>query len=225
MKTAEIQSPRVKSNSTISTIYERRAVRKYKDIPVSDEILETILDAGRMAPSAMNRQPWKFYVVTNKDTIHSFSTAIAKAGVKQVFKGGPGKVLKTIAEMLHFSFGSGMLKGGDHVFYGAPVVVFVAAAKDNEWAGLDIGMCSQNMMLAAKSLGLDSCPVGFGKFIKDTKVYGRLGIPASDQVHLALIFGYGDENPEVHKRVTDNVFFVDPKQSSTGNGRARKDFS
>jgi nitroreductase len=175
-----------------------------------------------MAPSAMNRQPWKFYVVTNKDTIHSFSTAIAKVGVKQVFKGGPGHVLKTIAELLHFSFGSNMLKGGDHVFYGAPVVVFVTAPKDNEWAGLDIGMCSQNMMLAAKSLGLDSCPVGFGKYIEETKLYSRLGVPASDQVHLALIFGYGNESPEVHKRVTDNVFFVDPKQAPGGDGKAPK---
>lgn len=222
MQTAQITAPCVRSNSTINTIYERRAVRKYKDLAVGNELLGTILDAGRMAPSAMNRQPWKFYVVTNKDTIHSFSAAIAKVGVKQVFKGGPGHVLKTIAELLHFSFGAGMLKGGDHVFYGAPVVVFVAAPKDNEWAGLDVGMCCQNMMLAAKSLGLDSCPVGFGKYIQETKVYGRLGIPATDQVHLALIFGYGDESPEVHKRVTGNVFYVDPKPSSAGNGKVRK---
>lgn len=222
MQTSQIISPRVKSNATIDTIYARRAVRKYKDIPISNELLEAILDAGRMAPSAMNRQPWKFYVVTDKDAIHAISSAIAKVGVKQVFKGGPGHVLKTIGELLHFSFGSGLLKGGDHVFYGAPVVVFVAAPKDNEWAALDIGMCSQNMMLAAKSLGLDSCPVGFGKYLQETKAYSGLGIPASEEVHLALVFGYGNESPEVHKRANDNAFFVDPKHFPGGNGKAGK---
>ena len=50
-------------NDTLKTIYERRAVRKYKDRPVEKHLVEQLLDAGRMAPSAINRQPWKFYVM------------------------------------------------------------------------------------------------------------------------------------------------------------------
>jgi nitroreductase len=89
------------------------------------------------------------------------------------------------------------------------VVIFITAPKDNEWAALDIGMCSQNMMLAAKFMGLDSCPVGFGKYIEHTKLYPQLHIPSSEEIHLSIIFGYGDETPEVHKRIKKNAIYID----------------
>ncbi len=209
----EVKIRMVKDTETIKTIYERRAVRKYKDLPVPGTVLEKILDAGRMAPSAMNRQPWKFHILTQRETINSFSKEIAKIGFRKIVKAGPKQILKTVAGLLHFSFGSRILKGGDPVFYGAPVVIFMSAPRDNEWAALDIGMCTENMMLAAKSLGLDSCPIGFGKFVEQTKIYPRLRIPASDQVLLAIVLGYGDESPELHKRIRDNAFFIDTMES------------
>jgi len=51
------------------------------------------------------------------------------------------------------------------------VVIFIISPHDNEWASLDVGMCAQNIMLAAKSLGLDTCPVGFGKYVEKTKIF------------------------------------------------------
>lgn len=204
-----IKTETIKDNETIKTIFTRRAVRKYKDLPISRVIIEKILNAGRMAPSAMNKQPWCFYILTNKETIKAFSKEIIKIGMKKMIKAGPKQIVKTVAGLLHFSFGSGILKGGDRVFYGAPVVIFISAPKDNEWAGLDIGMCCQNMMLAAKSLGLESCPIGFGKYVQETKIYPRLKVPPTEQVHLAVILGYGNESPEMHKRNKENVFFID----------------
>ena len=205
----ETKPEQVKDSETIRIINERRAIRKYKDLPVNSMIIEKILDAGRMAPSAMNKQPWQFYILTNKDTIKEFSKEIVKVGMKKFIKSGPKQILKTAVGLLHFTFSSGILKGGDPVFYGAPVVIFICAPKSNEWAALDIGMCCQNMMLAAKALGLDSCPIGFGKYVEETKSYSRLQVPTSDQVHLALILGYGNETPEAHKRIKNNVFFID----------------
>jgi len=52
---------------TIETITNRRSVRKFQSKPVSDEDLKTIIEAGRQAPSAANRQPWHFVVVKNED--------------------------------------------------------------------------------------------------------------------------------------------------------------
>ncbi|MCJ7751604.1 MAG: nitroreductase family protein, partial [Armatimonadetes bacterium] len=46
---------------------KRRSVRKFQPKPVSDEDLKTIIEAGRQAPSAANRQPWHFVVVKNED--------------------------------------------------------------------------------------------------------------------------------------------------------------
>jgi nitroreductase len=196
-------------SGTLKTIYERRSVRKYKDKPVDKTIIEKILDAGRMAPSALNAQSWKFYIITNKETIQSFSKEIAKTGVKEFIKAGPKQIIKTVVNFLHFPHGLNFLKSHDPVFHGAPVVIFITAPKDNEWAALDIGMCSQNMMLAAKFMGLDSCPVGFGKYIEHTKLYPQLHIPSSEEIHLSIIFGYGDETPEVHKRIKKNAIYID----------------
>ena len=48
-------------------IASRRSIRKYKDIPVSDEILQDLLDAAMSAPSAVNFQPWYFVVIRSKE--------------------------------------------------------------------------------------------------------------------------------------------------------------
>lgn len=195
-------------NEVIKTISERRAVRKYKDTAVSRELIEQLLNAGRMAPSAMNKQPWRFYVVTDKAYLSVSSKEIVKGTLKSIPGMGLKKIAKAfisnISELLH---GFEFLKSDDPVFHGAPVVIFLAAAKDNEWAALDIGMCSQNIMLAAKSLGLESCPVGFGKFIDKTAQYKQLGVPDDEQLLLSIVVGYGDETPKMHKRSTNNVFY------------------
>ena len=194
---------------TLKIIYNRRAVRKYKEKTLSKEIIDQLIDAGRMAPSAMNRQPWKFYVVTSKEDISLFSKEIAKVGLKSIPKIGIKEAVKTvISGITHLSHGIDFLTSKDPVFHGAPVVIFITAPKENEWAALDIGMCSQNIMLAANALGLDTCPIGFGKFIAKTKSYSKLNIPATDKVQLAISIGYGDEKPEVHKRNKANVFYI-----------------
>ena len=118
------------------------------------------------------------------------------------------KIIKTGKDFLHFSHGSDFLKAEDAIFHGAPVVIFIASPKDNEWASLDVGMCAQNIMLSAKSLGLDSCPVGLAKFVEQTKIYSKLNVPESDHVNLAIVLGYGNEKPEPKERVTGNAVFI-----------------
>lgn len=195
-------------NEVIKTIFERRAVRKFTTKMVSKDLIDQVVDAGRMAPSAINKQPWRFYIVTNNEDIKLFSKEIVRIGLKSI----PGLGIKTVAKALvsgitNLSHGIDFLRAEDPVFHGAPVVIFMTAPQDNEWAALDIGMCCQNMMLAAKSLGLDTCPVGFGKFVEKTKDYAKLGIPNDEKVHLAIILGYGDEQPDVHERNKKNAFY------------------
>ena len=207
-------------NEAFRAIYERRAVRKYKEQPVDRQILEQLIDAGRMAPSALNKQPWKFHILTNQEEIQRYSKEIAiaaikgivagvsKKGIGRFLKAGMRKIIKTGKDFLHFSHGSDFLKAKDAIFHGAPVVILITSPKDNEWAPLDIGMCAQNIMLAAKSLGLDSCPVGLAKFIEQTKLYSKLNIPESDHVNLAIVLGYADDHTEAKERVTGNAFFI-----------------
>jgi len=51
--------------SLVDIILNRRSIRRYERRPIPEETLRLILEAGRMAPSAMNRQPWHFIVVTD----------------------------------------------------------------------------------------------------------------------------------------------------------------
>ena len=199
-------------HDTLKTIYERRAIRKFKDKAVDKKIIEQLIDAGRMAPSAINHQPWKFYVVTKKEDIQLFSKEITKSAIKSIPKMGVKNIVKAVASgithITHLSQGIDFMKAPDPVFHGAPVIIFITAPSDNEWASLDIGMCAQNIMLTAKSLGLDSCPVGFAKFVMQAKSYSKLKIPKNERVIISVIIGYGDETPEIHERKKDNVIYI-----------------
>ena len=60
--------------SLVAVITSRRSIRKYKPERVSQATLERILEAGRLAPSADNEQPWHFIVVTDLETKNKLST-------------------------------------------------------------------------------------------------------------------------------------------------------
>ncbi|MGI5874072.1 MAG: nitroreductase family protein [Bacillota bacterium] len=64
----------------LDTIFHRVSVRKYEDRPVETEKTEWMLKAAMAAPSAVNQQPWEFYVVTNKKVIESLSQVTPYAG-------------------------------------------------------------------------------------------------------------------------------------------------
>ena len=57
----------------IEAIRTKRAVREYRDDPLSDDIVRTILHAGRRAQSAKNDQPWHFLVIRDRDTLRSLA--------------------------------------------------------------------------------------------------------------------------------------------------------
>lgn len=209
METKQV-AKQILKNEILRVIYERRAIRKFKDKHVNKDDIEQLLEAARMAPSAINRQPWKFYILTKKEEIQNYSKEITKAAKKGILKTGLKEIVNLLIHPSNFHLKDGLnfFKAEDPIFHGAPVVIFITSPKNNEWATLDIGMCSQNIMLAAKSLGLDSCPVGLAKFVEQSSVYSQLNIPKSEHVNLAIIIGYGDESPIPHERIKNNVVYV-----------------
>lgn len=67
-------------NETLNTLMTRRSVRAFQtEKQISREDLQTIVDAGRYAPSAMNRQTWTFVVMQNQEQIQSLARAVGKA--------------------------------------------------------------------------------------------------------------------------------------------------
>lgn len=183
--------PAVK-NAILKTIFRRRAVRNYLDKPVDRETIDQLVEAGRMAPSAINLQPYRFIILDDAVQIKKFAEQI-------------GKVAEPFFRLAH---GVTLPHSGDTIFYHAPVVVFLVGPKNDDWAGLDIGMCAQNMMLAAKSLGLDTCPVGLAKLAEQTAAYPELGIASGEKIYIALTIGYGADTPAFHGRKNNNAVYL-----------------
>ena len=65
----------------MNSIYTRVSIRKYQDKPVEKEKIRAILRAAMQAPSAVNQQPWEFYVVTDKEILNQLSKATPFAGM------------------------------------------------------------------------------------------------------------------------------------------------
>ncbi len=82
------------AKDAISVIMERRSVRKYVDKPVPDEDLKTILEAGRQAPSAANRQPWHFVVVRDPER----RKQVAEACSNQTWMADAGVIIAGIGK-------------------------------------------------------------------------------------------------------------------------------
>ena len=158
----------------------------------------------------MKKQTWHFYNLNNKEGIKALSNAILHHSKLAMLKAGIKEIVNSILHpgSFHLKDGIDFFSHEDPIFHGAPVVIFISSTKGNEWAHLDVGMCAQNIMLAAKSLGLDSCPIGLAKFIEHTDEYNEFEVPSSEEINLAIIIGYGDESPHVHERKKDNAKFI-----------------
>jgi len=78
----------------LDAIRTRRSIRKYKSEPIPEEKLRTILEAARLAPSAANRQPWRFIVIQNKDR----KKALAKVANNQTFFNDAAAIIVAIGD-------------------------------------------------------------------------------------------------------------------------------
>ncbi|MFO8016969.1 MAG: nitroreductase family protein [Candidatus Woesearchaeota archaeon] len=175
-------------NETIETIKARRSVRSFNDKPIPDGIIDELIECGRYAPSAMNQQPWRFMVIKDRDMIRQMSESIADEAKEKNPR---------IAER------AGTME--DPIFYNAPLLIMVLRPKDDEWAKFDCSAAAQNMMLAARSLGIGSCAIGMAKLLEGKDVMEKLDMPDGYEQHMTIAFGYTDEWPEAPERKKDNV--------------------
>lgn len=177
-------------NQVIETILARRSVRKYKPQPVEREKMQTIVECGVNAPNAMNRQPWEIRVVDNPDFIN---------GVTELYK----KEQPKAAEDPNFK----------NMFRNAPTVVFVGRDVQSGSAEFDCGLLSENMMLAAQSMGIGSCclgsPVAFMRSPAAAEYLKQLGFSEGYELLYCIAFGYPDEAPAAKPRDLTKIKFVE----------------
>lgn len=178
------------SEAVVKTIMERRSVRKYKPQPVEREKMQTIVECGVNAPNAMNRQPWEIRVVDNPDFIN---------GVTELYK----KEQPKAAEDPNFK----------NMFRNAPTVVFVGRDVQSGSAEFDCGLLSENMMLAAQSMGIGSCclesPAAFMRSPAAAEYLKQLGFSEGYELLYCIAFGYPDEAPAAKPRDLTKIKFVE----------------
>jgi nitroreductase len=133
----------VKKSSFLELVERRVSCRKYRRDPVPRELVEQILEAARLAPSACNNQPWRFAVVTDDDR----RKRLATDGLL------PGLGMDWVAEA------PVMLVIGLH----RSLITHRVAPKLSgvDYALMDLGIAGEHAVLQATELGLGTCWIGW----------------------------------------------------------------
>ncbi|MCX7912698.1 MAG: nitroreductase family protein [Dehalococcoidales bacterium] len=177
-------------DTLMDIIRRRKSIRRYQNRPLTKDMVNSILEAARHAPSARNLQPLEYKVITNRELMLKLSDGIARA---MQAEGIPMKAPPA---------------GRPDFFYGAPLLIIVTAPKDNPFAVSDAALAVQNVMLYATSIGLGSCFIGMAKLIeRDKDLLKLLHIPDTMNIVAAVICGYPDEDPPPKEKRLKAEFF------------------
>lgn len=156
-------------NDFLQLVNARQSDRAYDESrAVEPEKLERILEAGWLAPSACNAQPWRFVVVTDKELAVKVGKAAAGMGMNKFARTAPVHIL-VVEESANIT----SLLGGK--------------VKDKHFPLIDVGIAAAHLVLAAESEGLGSCILGW---FDEKEIKALTGIPASKRLLLDILIGY-----------------------------------
>jgi nitroreductase len=183
-------------------LHLRRSIRKYKNTPVPEAVLERILHAALEAPSGKNRQNWRFYVLQGKrrDEYLQYSQK-SWQGVREVLVKRLKPSLFDFTERFFFTLGE------------APVVIICYSINDAEENDLtsmgSVYMAVENLNLACFAEGLGCCTMGAPLEIKDEidQFVGVTKLAEYQAGHMqllcAVVLGYPDHAPPKAARQKD----------------------
>ncbi len=165
-------------NETLKIIKQRRSIRSFKDEQIKEEELQAVLEAGLYAPNAGD-QAWYFTVVQNKELLDRLNIAAKEAAKQHEFEH-----LKELGYNENFN-----------CLYGAPTLVIVSG---NEHAPVpldaDCAAATQNLLLAAESIGLGSCWIFFVLLAFDSpqglELRKELKMSEGYKPYYSAVFGY-----------------------------------
>ena len=169
-------------------IKKRRAVREFKSDPINENVIARIMDAAIWAPSALNSQNWKFYVLTGekRDKFAMLLKPVFEQ-MKDTIRKNYGERDVEIRRKLYTNVG------------GAPVVI-VCYVEEGAWKSDKVGpsMACMNILLAATAEGLGSLFMGATHYVEDS-INEFLG--EKDKILLgAILIGYPESIPEPRPR-------------------------
>lgn len=165
-------------NGTLKIIKQRRSIRSFKDEQVKEEELQAVLEAGLFAPNAGD-EAWHFTVIQNKKLLVRLNLA-AKEAAKQMDIEG----LRELGNNENFD-----------CLYGAPALIIVSGNKQASVPlEADCAAATQNLLLAAESIGLGSCWIFFVTLAFDSQqgseLRKELKIPEGYKPYYSVVLGY-----------------------------------
>lgn len=166
----------------------RRSVRKYKkDKPVSKEIITKLIDAAIESPSWKNQQTSRYYCVVSENMCKDFREKALPSFNAEHTEGAAYIVCTYIKDNVGFNTETGI----------------PANEIANGWGCYDLGIQTENIILKAKELGLDTLIMGLRYSDAIKKMFD---IPKNEDVVAVIAVGYADDTPErPAKKPTEEV--------------------
>lgn len=181
-------------NDTLKTIYERYSCRAYTNQSLTNEQINEIAKAALASPSAMNNQPWQIIIVKNKKLIEEMDAA----------------ALQYFADMDEKSTYDRLISRGGTVFYNAACMVVIAIKPGTE---LDCGIVSENIALAATSMGLGNVICGLARPVFTGEVgeiyKEKLSFPNGYEFGMSILIGNVAATKEPHELDYDKVTYIE----------------
>lgn len=205
-------------------IVSRRSIRAFLPTPVAREDVEAILEVAARAPSGTNTQPWKVYVLTG-----AAKTGLSEA-ILAAYR-DPEQLRQHTEEYAYYprewispfierrrkvgwdlyallgltrddKAGMAAQHGRNYAFFDAPVgLIFTIDRVMEQGSWLDYGMFLQNVMVAARARGLDTCPqAAFTQFHRI--VAEQLALPANEMLVCGMALGWADPGKVENTLVT-----------------------
>lgn len=198
-------------NPLIHAILSRRSIRRYRPDPVPAAVIEQILTAATWAPSAHNRQPWRFAVITRPATKHTLALAMGQKLRDDLAADG------VAPELIEKDAG----RSYERITVAPALVLICLTLADmdaypdprrqrNEWlmAVQSVAMAGQNLLLAAHVLGLGGCWLCAPLFCPEV-VQSTLDLPPDWQPQGLITLGYpAQERTKTREPLATRVRFL-----------------
>lgn len=212
----------------VRLMLSRRSCRNYTNRSVDPHLLEDLVRIGTTAPSGTNCQSWTFTILPNRSAVESmgnlvgaYFTKLNRLAANPLLRGMLrllGKpALANYYHRYHETIAHALQEwqdqGHDRLFHGAPAVIIVGSRPGASCPAEDALLATQNILLAAHTMGLASCLIGFAvaAMTKAPKIQQSLGIPQEEAIHAVIALGYPAEayrRLTGRKPVTPRYFFL-----------------
>lgn len=169
-------------------ISSRKTIRKYQNFPVDSEQLTQIIESGMLAPSAKNRQPWRFYILTDKQKEDIVQMMYQWEKINTTF---PTSIRGSAAQMQ---------EANKAIIIYSPI--YHSKNKKSHYKKpdyLSLGAAIENMTLKCADIGLGSAWLCDTLYIEN-EINAYLNLQDLEQIS-TLIIGYPKEIPERRKRL------------------------